>query len=242
MTEQRSSGGTGAAPPALRLEGVSKQFRSPGVSTLALLDVSLTVAPGELVAVMGPSGSGKSTIVQVACGLVTPDIGLVSVDGRLVMNDARAWARLRRQRIGVVLQRLNLVPALTSVENVMAPMLLDGARIRSARARALEAMAAVGVDHLAAVMPDQLSGGQQQRVAIARATVGDRGILLADEPTGALDSTTSDDVARLLAMRAEAGDAVLVVTHDAAVASWASRVVQLRDGSVVGPTPVGVRS
>jgi len=239
MNGQDPIGGRAASAPVLRLDDVSKQFGPPGIGAQALRGVSLTVAAGEMVAVMGPSGSGKSTIVAIACGLLHPDWGGIAVDGQLMGHDRRRWARLRRQRIGVVFQRLNLIPTLTALENVMAPMLLDGRRVGSARTLARAALADLDMEHLASVAPGDLSGGQQQRVAIARATVGDRGIVLADEPTGALDSVTSDDVARLLASRAEAGAAVLVVTHDAAVASWADRVVMLRDGAVVGANPAG---
>jgi putative ABC transport system ATP-binding protein len=222
------------APP-LRLTGVSRRFVHGDVAVQALRDISLTVEAGELVAVMGPSGSGKSTLVRVACGLLAHDEGVVEIDGESVGSSSLRWAQLRRRRIGVVFQRLNLVPSLTAVENVMAPLLLDGARIAEARDHAMSALSELGIDLLATMAPADLSGGQEQKVAIARAIVGQRGLLLTDEPTGALDSVTSDDVIRLLASRAAAGAAVVLVTHDASLASWADRVIWLRDGSISEP-------
>ncbi len=188
----------------------------------AIADVSLEVGVGEMVAVMGPSGSGKSTLLNLAGGLDAPTGGTVSVEGRILARlSPGALARLRRRSVGYVFQALNLIPSLTAVENVMLPLELDGASLRAARTAAAEALAEVGLAGLADRYPDDLSGGQQQRVAIARAVVGDRRLILADEPTGALDSHTGEEVLRLLRARCDAGAAGLLVTHDARHAAWA---------------------
>ena len=221
----------------LGLQDVSKVYGSGETEVLALDAVSLSVAAGEFVAVRGPSGCGKSTLLHVAGGLEAPTSGSVSVAGvDLGTAGAAALARLRRRDVGFVFQRLNLVPALTALENVMLPLELDGASPRRARVAALEALAAVGlrVGHGLDRYPDDFSGGQQQRVAIARAIVGQRRLLLADEPTGALDTLTADAVVELLAsLPAERGVAVVLVTHEPRFASWADRVVSLRDGRIV---------
>jgi len=200
----------------------------------ALAGVSLTVSPGELVAVMGPSGSGKSTLLHLAGGLDSPTDGEVVVEGTVLGGlSTKALARVRRRAVGYVFQELNLVPALTAAENVSLPRELDGASSRAARREALVALEEVGIAELADRFPDDMSGGQQQRVAIARALVGDRRLVLADEPTGALDSTTGEQVMALLRTRCDAGAAGVLVTHDARHAAWADRVVFLRDGRVV---------
>jgi putative ABC transport system ATP-binding protein len=202
----------------------------------ALRGVDLAVASGELVAVMGPSGSGKSTLLTCAGGLDRPSSGEILVDGNdLATLDAKAVAGLRRRRIGYVFQDFNLIPALTAAENVMLPLELDGSRARTARKHADAALAEVGIAELADRFPDEMSGGQRQRVAIARAIVGERRILLADEPTGALDSETGEAVLQLLRDRCDQhGIAGVLVTHDARHAAWADRVVYLRDGVLVG--------
>ena len=200
----------------------------------ALRGISLTVAPGELVAVMGPSGSGKSTLLHLAGGLDRPTSGRVLVEGvELGGLDRKALARVRRRAVGYVFQDFNLVPALTAAENVALPRELDGISTRRARREAVAALAEVGIDDLADRFPDDMSGGQQQRVAIARALVGDRRLVLADEPTGALDSVTGESVMQLLRSRCEAGAAGVLVTHDARLAAYADRVVFLRDGLMV---------
>lgn len=203
----------------------------------AVADVFLEVGVGEMVAVMGPSGSGKSTLLNLAGGLDAPTGGTVSVEGRVLARlSPVALARLRRRSVGYVFQAFNLIPSLTAVENVMLPLELDGASLRTARAAAADTLAEVGLEGLGDRYPDDLSGGQQQRVAIARAVVGDRRLILADEPTGALDSHTGEEVLRLLRARCDAGAAGLLVTHDARHAAWADRVVFLRDGRVVDAT------
>lgn len=204
----------------------------------ALRGVDLTVDAGELVAVMGPSGSGKSTLLTCAGGLDRPTSGEVLVDGNdLTTLSPNAVAALRRRRIGYVFQDFNLIPALTAAENVSLPLELDGTRTRSARKYAIAALQEVGIEELADRFPDDMSGGQRQRVAIARAIVGERRLLLADEPTGALDSDTGEAVLRLLRDRCDQhGIGGVLVTHDARHAAWADRVVYLRDGVLVGQT------
>lgn len=203
----------------------------------ALLRVSLTVRCGELVAVMGPSGSGKSTLLNLAGGLDRATSGRVLVDGQdLTDLSARELAVVRRRKIGFIFQDFNLIPALTAAENVSLPLELDGMARRPAEQLALASMAAVGVEHTARNFPDQISGGERQRLAIARALVGERRLVLADEPTGALDSATGEQVLQILRERCDSGAAGLLVTHDARHAAWADRVVFLRDGSVVDST------
>jgi putative ABC transport system ATP-binding protein len=203
----------------------------------ALSDVSIKVEPGELVAVMGPSGSGKSTLLALAGGLDRATSGRVLVNGGdLDALDAKALARLRRRSIGYVFQELNLVATLTAEENVALPLELDGMRPRVAASEAGALLGTLGLAELAGRFPDELSGGEQQRVAIARAVVGERQLLLADEPTGALDSLSGETVLRLLRSQCDAGCAAVLVTHDARHAAWADRVVFLRDGRMVDQT------
>ncbi len=218
----------------LELRGVSREHGAGQGRVLALAAVSLVVEPGSLVAVMGPSGSGKSTLLHLAGGLDVPTSGEVFVEGTELGGLSRkALAQLRRRSVGYVFQDLNLVPALTAAENVALPRELDGASARAARREALLALEEVGIAEFADRFPDDMSGGQQQRVAIARALVGERRLVLADEPTGALDSTTGEAVMALLRARCDAGAAGVLVTHDARHAAWADRVVFLRDGRVV---------
>jgi putative ABC transport system ATP-binding protein len=187
--------------------------------------------------VMGPSGSGKSTLLSLAGGLDSPTSGEVLVEGQPLSGcSATELARLRRRSLGYVFQDLNLVPALTAVENVMLPLELDGERHGAARRQAIEALAEMELADLADRFPDEMSGGQQQRVAIARALVGPRRLVLADEPTGALDSENGEAVLRVLRARIDAGAAGLLVTHEARHAAWADRVIFLRDGVVVDTT------
>jgi putative ABC transport system ATP-binding protein len=218
----------------LELAGVTRVHGSGAAEVHALRGVSLAVAPGELVAVMGPSGSGKSTLLHLAGGLDAPTAGRVVVEGTDLATLSRAaLARVRRRSVGYVFQDFNLIPALTAGENVSLPRELDGVSLRAARRDAAAALEEVGIPELADRFPDEMSGGQQQRVAIARALVGDRRLVLADEPTGALDSDTGESVLRLLRARCDAGAAGVLVTHEARHAAWADRVVFLRDGVVV---------
>ena len=225
----------------VELRNVTRVHGTGAAEMVALREVSMSVAPGELVAVMGPSGSGKSTLLHLAGGLDAPTGGSVVVEGTdLGTLSMAALARLRRRAVGYVFQDFNLIPALTAVENVALPRELDGVPWRTAKQDAVRALEEVGIAELTDRFPDDLSGGQQQRVAIARALVGDRRLVLADEPTGALDSETGESVLRLLRARCDAGAAGVLVTHEARHAAWADRVVFLRDGRVVdqaGPVP-----
>ena len=222
---------------ALELHQVSKIYGSGPTEVDALQDVDLSVERGELVAIMGPSGSGKSTLLTIAGSLEEPTSGEVLVDGVDLAAVSRSdRAKMRRRSIGYVFQDFNLLPGLTALENVTLPLELDGVRVKVARKLALEAMEQLDVTENSDRYPDELSGGQRQRVAIARAIVGERGLLLADEPTGALDSVNGEAVMRLLRTATHRGVAGVVVTHEAQLASWADRVVFLRDGRVVDQT------
>jgi putative ABC transport system ATP-binding protein len=221
----------------LELRDVSKIYGQGAAEVQALSGVSLSVDAGAMVAVMGPSGSGKSTLLTIAGSLEEPSSGEVLVAGHpLASMSRRAKARLRRRTIGYVFQDFNLLPGLTAAENVSLPLELDGMPARRARAAGLQALEGLGLRDRASAFPDQLSGGERQRVAIARAVVGDRRLLLADEPSGALDSVNSEEVMRLIHAACKRGVAAVVVTHDAQLASWADRVVFLRDGRVVDQT------
>ena len=222
---------------ALELRGVSKTYGAGAAEVRALSEVSLSVEAGALVAVMGPSGSGKSTLLTIAGSLEDPTSGEVLVgDTALSKMSRNDKARLRRRTIGYVFQDFNLLPGLTAAENVALPLELDGVPARRARAAGLRALDGLGLTERASQFPDQLSGGERQRVAIARAVVGDRCLLLADEPSGALDSVNAEEVMRLLHDACKRGVAAVVVTHDAQLASWADRVVFLRDGHIVDQT------
>ena len=222
---------------ALQLTGVSKVYGTGAAQVCALDGVDLTVELGELVAVMGPSGSGKSTLLTIAGSLEEPSSGEVSVgDVALTRLSRSQRAALRRRAIGYVFQDFNLLAGLTAAENVSLPLELDGVGAPSARAAALEALERLGLTERADRFPDELSGGECQRVAIARAVVGERHLLLADEPSGALDSVNGEAVMRLIRETCQGGVAGVVVTHDAQLAAWADRVVFLRDGRVADQT------
>ncbi len=226
----------------LELDEVTRVHGRGEMAVHALRGVDLGVLPGELVAVMGPSGSGKSTLLNLAGGLDVPTDGAVFVEGTDLATLSRAGlAALRRRSVGYVFQDFNLIPALTAAENVALPRELDGIGARASRREALAALDEVGVGAAAADhFPDELAGGQRQRVAIARALVGPRRLVLADEPTGALDSESGESVLRLLRARCDAGAAGLLVTHEARLAGWADRVLFLRDGAVVDDTGPGL--
>ncbi|MEU7821948.1 ABC transporter ATP-binding protein [Catellatospora sp. NPDC049133] len=218
----------------LQLRDVHRTHGTGEAAVHALAGVTLDVLAGELVAVMGPSGSGKSTLLNLAGGLDAPDTGEVLVEGLALSTlRRRELAGLRRRSVGYVFQALNLLPSLTAAENVALPLELDGVSARKARPLAETALSEVELDGYADRFPDEMSGGQQQRVAIARALVGERRLVLADEPTGALDSVTGEAVLRLLRARVDAGAAAVLVTHEARHAAWADRVVFLRDGRIV---------
>ena len=221
----------------LEMREVSKVYGSGADEVHALRGVNLSVRGGELVAVMGPSGSGKSTLLTIAGALEEPTSGQVMVTGidlsGASLNDQ---AKLRRRLVGYVFQDFNLLAGLTAVENVTLPLELDGLGAKTARPAGMKALELLGIAERADRFPDELSGGERQRVAIARAVVGDRQILLADEPTGALDSVNGEAVMRLLWAASRRGLAGLVVTHDSQLASCADRVVFLRDGRIIDQT------
>ena len=216
----------------LELRRVSKVYGSGAAEVHALDRVTLSVDEGSMVAVMGPSGSGKSTLLTIAGSLEEPTEGEVRVRGVELAGMSRSdKARLRRRTIGYVFQDYNLLPGLTAAENVSLPLELDGWPARKARTAGRAALAELGLADRAERYPDELSGGERQRVAIARAMVGERRLLLADEPSGALDSGNAGAVMRLVHEACKnSGMAAVVVTHDAQLASWADRVVFLRDG------------
>ena len=228
------------ATPPLRLCNVRKVYAQGATQVVALDAIDLEVMPGEFVAITGRSGSGKSTLLNLAGGLDTASDGAVYVTGvELCRLRPAALAVLRRRRIGVVFQQDNLLPTMTALENVALPLELDRTAIRDAHERAHAALAAAGADAHADRFPEELSGGQQQRVAIARALVGHCDLVLADEPTGALDDLAAEGVLRLLRARADAGAAVVMVTHDPASAGWADRTVRLHDGRIQPVMPMG---
>jgi len=237
-TPAEPSGETaGAREPVVALRDLTRVHGSGETEVRALIGISLEVASGELVAVMGPSGSGKSTLLSLAGGLDTPTAGNVVVEGvHLSSLSKRQLARLRRTSIGYVFQDFNLIPALTAAENVSLPLELDGLAVRKARRQALAALDEVGLTELADRFPDEMSGGQRQRTAIARALIGRRRLVLADEPTGALDSQTSEAVLTVLRARCDAGAAGILVTHEPRYAAYADRTVFLRDGRIVDET------
>jgi putative ABC transport system ATP-binding protein len=221
----------------LELRNVSKSYGEGAAQVHALHSVSLSVEPGAMVAVMGPSGSGKSSLLTIAGSLEDPTEGEVFIDGAPLAEMSHAGkARLRRRTIGYVFQDFNLLAGLTAAENVALPLELDGVPARKARMAGLTALEELGLRDRGSHFPDQLSGGERQRVAIARAVVGERRLLLADEPSGALDSVNAEDVMRLLHAACKRGVAAVVVTHDAQLASWADRVLFLRDGRVTDQT------
>ena len=221
----------------LELRDVTKIYGEGASEVHALSHIDLSVEAGSLVAIMGASGSGKSTLLTIAGSLEDPTGGEVSIGDRPLSSLSRnGKARLRRQSIGFVFQDYNLLAGLSAVENVSLPLELDGVSARKAQAAASEALEQFGLADRAPRFPDQLSGGERQRVAIARAVVGGRQLLLADEPSGALDSTNAESVMRLIHEACRRGLAAVVVTHDAQLASWADRVVFLRDGRIVDQT------
>jgi putative ABC transport system ATP-binding protein len=224
---------------AIELIGVSKSYGEGPTLVHALHPLDLHVEAGELVAIMGPSGSGKSTLLTIAGALEDPTTGAVTIDGQevsaMASNDR---ARVRRRSIGFVFQDFNLLSGLTAVENVSLPLELDGTRVKAARGAAMATLEELDLVDRADHYPDQLSGGERQRVAIARAVVGERRVLLADEPTGALDSVNGEGVMRIVRAACKRGVAGVIVTHDAQLASWADRVLFLRDGRLVDQTVV----
>jgi len=221
----------------LELHQVSKTYGTGPNEVHAVADVDLEIDRGSLIAIMGPSGSGKSTLLTIAGSLEEPTSGEVLIDGdslqEMSHNDK---ARLRRRTVGYVFQEFNLLAGLTAVENVTLPLELDGVGARKARLAGMAVLEELGLADQAARYPDELSGGERQRVAIARAMIGGRHLLLADEPSGALDQANGEAVMRMLLSACKKGVAAVVVTHEAQLASWADRVVFLRDGRIVDQT------
>ncbi|WP_405811050.1 ABC transporter ATP-binding protein [Streptomyces sp. NBC_01520] len=231
------SSGPPVDTPVLELKSLTRTHGSGIAEVHALRGVNLSVRAGELVAVMGPSGSGKSTLLTLAGGLDTATGGQVVVEGQNISAlGPKGVAALRRRSVGYVFQDYNLIPALTAAENIALPRELDGVAVRKARKEAMAALKEMRLTEIADRFPDEMSGGQQQRVAIARALVGDRRLVLADEPTGALDSETGESVLALLRNRCDQGAAGVMVTHEPRYAAWADRVVFLRDGTIVDQT------
>lgn len=220
---------------ALHLEQVSR-FHEDGPTVVTALDkVDLVIEPGELVAVMGPSGSGKSTLLNVAGTLDTASDGRILIGGVDVSHlTPKARAEVRRTHVGYVFQDYNLIPTLTVAENISLPLELNGTHRRTARLEAMSVLDEIDLSGIADRFPAEVSGGQQQRVAVARALIGDRHLILADEPTGALDSVTAESIMGLLRSRVDDGAAGLLVTHEPRFAAWADRTVHLRDGKIVG--------
>jgi putative ABC transport system ATP-binding protein len=221
----------------LEIQAVSKSYGEGSTLVHALIDASLSVDRGNLVAVMGPSGSGKSSLLTIAGSLEEPTSGDVLIDGKsLASMSYNDKARLRRRMIGYIFQDFNLLAGLTALENVALPLELDDLSPRKARIAAMAALENVGIAERAGHFPDELSGGERQRVAIARAVVGERHLLLADEPSGALDSANGDAVMKMIRGACKKGIAAVIVTHDAHLASWADRVVFLKDGRIIDQT------
>ena len=221
--------------PIVEVRGLTKIYGSGDTAVTALDHVDLTVEEGEFVAVMGPSGCGKSTLLNLVGGLDRPTSGQVLIDGTDIatMND-RDLTQLRRRKLGFVFQFFNLIPVLDSAENAALPLTLDGVDASKARQRAEEWLTHVGLETRLRARPDQLSGGQQQRVAVARALVTDPALVLADEPTGNLDTKSAEEIAELLCHAAEEWQrAVVMVTHDPHIASHAKRIVFMRDGRII---------
>jgi putative ABC transport system ATP-binding protein len=222
----------------IQAENLTKVYGTGETAITALDHVNLKVNAGEFVAVMGPSGCGKSTLLHLLGGLDRPTDGNVSIDGQpLAKMSDNTVTQLRRRKIGFVFQFFNLIPILSSVENASLPLLLDGGNSAKTKQKAIEWLTKVGLGHRLASRPDQLSAGQQQRVAIARALITNPVLVLADEPTGNLDTKSSDEIAALLKQVAkEWGRSVLMVTHDPRLAAYADRIVFLKDGTIVNET------
>lgn len=235
LSIESSRGSTPKMAAALELQQVTRTHQDGPTTVTVLNAVSLVLEPGELVAVMGPSGSGKSTLLNIAGTLDSPTSGRVLINGVDVSDlSPAASAEIRRNHVGFVFQDFNLVPTLTAAENIALPLELGRVSRGRARELALEMLETLGLGHLADRFPAEISGGQSQRVAIGRALIGERHLLLADEPTGALDTVTGEAVMNLLREQIDAGCAGLLVTHEPRFAAWADRTIYLRDGQLIG--------
>ena len=224
--------------PALAVRGVRKTFEAENAPVRALRGVTLTLEPGEFVALMGPSGCGKSTLLSLVAGLETPDEGEIAVAGEPVTGRTEdELARMRRHHIGLVFQFFNLLEGMTVLENVALPAIIAGRKRRMAETRARDLLDLLGIGDKALAVPGVLSGGQRQRLAIARALANDPTLLLADEPTGALDSAGGAEVIELMRRLHRGGQTIVLVTHAAEVAAAAERVVRMRDGRITEPEP-----
>jgi len=223
---------------ALEMRGVRKTFEAENAPVRALRGVDLSVQRGEFAALMGPSGCGKSTLLNLVAGLDIPDEGEISVAGEAVTGRSEdELARMRRRHIGLVFQFFNLLESMTVLENVALPAVIAGRRRKMAETRAADLLDLLGISDKAGAVPGVLSGGQRQRLAIARALANEPTLLLADEPTGALDSEGGEEVIELLGRLHRSGQTIVLVTHDAGVAAAAGRVVRMRDGRIAEPGP-----
>lgn len=239
MSEQIVSAAVGSSSPreatanAIEARSVARTFEQGGEKIMALRGVDLTVPRGRFLAISGASGSGKSTLLHIIGGLDRPDSGEVELEGRVLTSmDDEELALVRRRRLGFVLQFFNLLPTMSARENVAFPLLLDG--IGDALERADRSLESLGLAKRAGHRPSHLSGGEQQRVALARALVTRPAVVLADEPTGNLDSLTGEDILKLLRATADAGQTIVMVTHDARSASYADETIRLQDGLLLG--------
>ncbi len=222
--------------PALVMRGVRKTFEAENAPVRALRGVDLCVSRGEFTALMGPSGCGKSTLLNLVAGLDTPDEGEISVAGEMVTGRGEDdLARLRRRHIGLVFQFFNLLEGMTVLENVALPAVIAGRRRKMAETRARDLLDLLGISDKASALPGVLSGGQRQRLAVARALANEPTLLLADEPTGALDSEGGEEIIELLRRLHAGGQTIVMVTHDASVAAAAGRVIRMRDGRIEEP-------
>lgn len=220
--------------PIIEMRNIHKSYGKGENQVNVLKGISLTVEPGEFVAILGPSGSGKTTLMNLIGLIDTPDSGLYRIEGIDVSHQSdRAAARIRNQKIGFVFQKFNLIAKYDALHNVALPLLLGGASNRIARKKAMETLQRVGLSDRWHHRPNQLSGGQQQRVAIARALVGGRSLILADEPTGALDQKTGHDILSFLHQLNDEGSTIVIITHDPSIAAAAKRIVRVEDGLVL---------
>jgi putative ABC transport system ATP-binding protein len=220
---------------AIILTNVTKVYHQGTAPVRALNDVSLSLDAGQFVAVMGASGSGKSTLLHLIAGLAHPTSGEIVLFDQTIsaMNDDQL-TQYRRTHVGLIFQSFNLMPTMSALENIALPLLINGARLKEARQRARQYLEIVGLSDRAAHRPDELSGGQQQRVAIARALINDAPLLLADEPTGNLDSATGEEILQLLhTLVSNRSRTIMMVTHDTRAASYADRIITLRDGKII---------